>query len=272
MLHAVDFIPADESARFVRFFGWWTRDKMIAKRFYALRLAEGSRAHLESLATHNGPVIAAMNHLSWWDPLVMLALHRLFWPNRTLRAPMDAAQLRRFGLFRKLGVFGIDPDDAQSLDAMSDYLADYFAKAPAPTLWINPQGRFADVREQVTPRPGTAKIAASDPRAACVSIAIEYAFWLDQKPEILVRVEPVSPETTSTTGWQRALTSAMNANAAALADLVIAREPSAFESLVGGDAAAINPAYDLWLRLRGKAGSITDRSRASAAAPTEASP
>ena len=263
-----DFIPAAYSEKFARFFGWWVREKMMGKKFYAVRVTADTAGALRDARDHEGPVICACNHVSWWDPLVMFTLHRTeLCKNasdvRTLRAPMDAAQLQRFSFFKKLGVFGIDPDDAASLEAMSDYLATYFDEAPAPTLWINPQGRFADVREKVTPRPGTARVAASDERSACVAVALEYQFWLDQKPEILVRVEPVTPAKRSTTGWQRALTNAMNDNAASLAELAIARDPAVFECVIGGDAPSINPAYDLWLRLRGRAGSINDRSRPS---------
>lgn len=255
------FIPAEASPAFVRFFGWWTREKMIAKRFFAVRLARGSRRSLEAVADHPGPVVLVVNHVSWWDPLIMLCVHRLFWPDRTLRAPMDAAQLRRFGLFKKLGTFGVDPDNAESLRVMSSYIADYFADDPRPTLLINPQGRFVDVRAEVEPRPGAARIAASAENVRCVALAMEYQFWLDQRPELLLRAEPVEPEKASTTGWHRAIRDTMNRNAAALAELAIAREPAGFECLVGGDAAQINPFYDLWLRLRGKGGSIDDRSR-----------
>lgn len=253
------FIPADESPRFVRFFSWWARDKMLAKKFFALRLAQGSRQHLTDLANHPGPVVAVINHVSWWDPLIMLTLHRQFWAPRSLRAPMDAAQLQRFAFFRKLGTFGLDPDNPASLDAMAAYLRDYFASAPHPTLWINPQGRFADPREAVEARPGAARVAAGDDRTRCVAVAIEYAFWLDQRPEVLIRVEPVTPQRSNTPGWLRAITDAMRTNAADLARLVIARDPANFDCLVGGDATTINPVYDLWLRLRGKAGALDDR-------------
>lgn len=259
-----DFIEAAYSERFVRFFGWWTRDKMLAKKFFAVRLERGSSAHLEALAGHAGPVIAATNHVSWWDPLIMLGIHRLFWEQRTLRAPMDAAQLRRFRLFRKLGTFGLDPDDPASLEAMAAYVGGYFAGEPRPTLWINPQGRFADVREPVEVRPGAARLAASDARTKVVAVSMEYQFWLDQRPEVLLRVEPVEPRrsedgTATTAGWLRALRAAMTTNAERLAESAISRDPGRFECLVGGDATRINPVYDLWLRLRGKSGSIDDR-------------
>lgn len=253
-------IPADYSPFFTRFFGWWAREKVIAPRFFAVRLALGSRAHFQAIADHPGPVLALTNHVSWWDPLVMLTLHRLFFPRRTLRAPMDAAQLNRFRFFTKLGTFGIDPDDPASLDLMAADMRTYFAHDPGPTLWINPQGRFADVREPVEPRPGAARLAAQADNPRLLAVAIEYAFWLDQRPELLLRAQPVHSDRTNTAGWHRAIRDAMRINAAALADMAIARDPAAFEALIGGGAPKINPVYDLWLHLRGRRGAIDDRS------------
>jgi len=253
------FIDANYAPRFVRFFGWWVREHMLAKDFFAVRLARGSRRHLAALADHEGPVIAAVNHVSWWDPLVMITLHRIFWRGRTLRAPMDAAQLERFGLFRKLGTFGIDPDDPASLERMAEYVGEYFHEEPRPSLWINPQGRFADVREPVEVRPGAARIAAAAQGTRAVAIAMEYVFWLDRKPEVLLRAAPVEPARTNTPGWLRAMRDAMNDNAAELAKLAIARDPAGFETLIGGDRTTVNPMYDVWLRIRGKAGQIDDR-------------
>ena len=36
------FLPPDFDPRITRFFGWWTREKMVAKKFNAVRLAQGS--------------------------------------------------------------------------------------------------------------------------------------------------------------------------------------------------------------------------------------
>jgi hypothetical protein len=49
----------------------------------------------------------------------------------------------------------------------------------------------------------------------------------------------------------------MTDNAAALAERVVARDPSGFRSLVGGGAAAVHPAYDWLLKLRGRETAIT---------------
>lgn len=246
---------------------------MVAKKFAAVRIARGSREHLTALADHDGPVIGLMNHVSWWDPLVMLALHSTHWPGRQPYAPMDIAQLRKLGIFRKIGTFGVDPDDPRSLEAMAGFLADAFAAQPRPAFWINPQGRFEDVRTPIEVRPGAPRIAADATAAGlgvrAVSVALEYTFWLDPKPEVLIRVEPVEPVRTNTPGWLRAMRTAMRTNAERLAALAMTRDPAGFEHLLGDGRAKINPVYDLWLRLRGKRADLVDRSRQAGTAAAD---
>ena len=48
------------------------------------------------------PLVAYCNHPSWWDPaLLLLALPHLL--QRRGFGPMDAAELERYGLFRRMG-------------------------------------------------------------------------------------------------------------------------------------------------------------------------
>jgi 1-acyl-sn-glycerol-3-phosphate acyltransferase len=250
--------------RFIKFFAWYVR-RMFRKSFHALRIAKGTRDSLASLAGHRGPVIVVMNHSSWWDPLVALMVGRELCPQRTGCAPMDARELAKFGMLRKLGIFGIDPDDAKSLPAMSRYVLDCFAREPMATLWITPQGRFMDVRDAIALRPGTAAIAARAPGVRCVSLAIEYAFWVDQKPEVFTRLADVpTPATPSTAHWHAGLTAAMQANGDALAALVRARDASGFEPLSAGEGGrdgSVHPVMDWWLKLRGKQIALSDRTR-----------
>lgn len=263
-------IPGNYDERFVRFFAWYVR-RMFRQRFYAVHLALGTRHVLASVANSPKPLIVAMNHSSWWDPLVALLVGRVLCPDRSGCAPMDARMLAKFGMFRRLGIFGIDPDDARGLPALVGYVLERFEREARPTLWITPQGRFMDVREPVVLRPGVAAIAA---RAALgtnvVALGVEYAFWIDQKPEVflrLARVEPPAPPATHTAGarpstadWHRAIEGTMRDNAQALAALVRAREPAAFEPLIAG-AASVHPVMDLWLRATGRGSELEDRTR-----------
>jgi 1-acyl-sn-glycerol-3-phosphate acyltransferase len=252
------FIPPRESPAFRRWFEGWCRRRMIGAKFSAMRIDRPGADLLRSLDDAPGPVILAANHVGWWDPLTMLTLHQVFLPGRSMRAPMDADQLERFALFRRLGVFGIEPDNPASLARMGDEMSAFFAAAERPTLWITPQGRFADVRAPIEIRPGVSKLAASTPGVRVVALSVEYPFWTDPKPEILVtaRTVPAPEDAARTTAWHRAVTRAMQDGAARLAELAIARNPDPFEVVVSRAGRQGGVFYDVWLRVRGRGGAI----------------
>lgn len=264
---ATGVIPGAYSPRFARFFGWYL-ERLFASRMNAVRVARredgGSTATaLSELDGHAGPVLVLLSHSAWWDPLVGLLLARRYLPSRSGCAPMEAEQLRTFGFFRRLGLFGIDPDDPRSLSQMLTYVQGCFAREARPTLWLTPQGAFADVRTPVVLRPGAAAVAARTPGVKVAAVSMEYGFWLDQRPEVFLRVDRVEPppgrEKPSTGAWHRAMQQSMREGAARLAEAVIARDPARFEVIAGRSVkggARVNPIYDLWQRLRGKRAAI----------------
>lgn len=142
---------------------------------------------------------------------------------------------------------------------MRDYVLSYFADSDRPTLWITPQGQFTDVRSPIRLRPGAASIAAHCDSCSVLCISVEYAFWQDQKPEVFIRCASCEAERSTTASWLRAMTRTMQHNGERLAELVIGRDPAPMRCIVGGSTARTNPVYDLWLRIRGKSGSIAER-------------
>ncbi|MBX3381452.1 MAG: lysophospholipid acyltransferase family protein [Phycisphaeraceae bacterium] len=259
---APDFIPAAYSARFTHFFSKYVR-RMVKKGFHAVRILPEHADALTNLNTKKVPVLVLLSHSSWWDPLISLALHTQCTPAREPMAPMDASQLRKFGIFKRIGIFGIDPDEPKSLEAMSSYVADRFARNPMCTLWITPQGRFTDVRAPIEIRPGGAAIAAKTPGITVLALALEYGFWTDRKPEVFVSWRPVhaaAGREGSTAAWHRAILEAMTENNRLLADAVISRDASKFLSVFdSGSAAGTNWWYDLWLRMQGRSSRVEDR-------------
>ena len=244
------------SPRFAGFFGWYA-ERLLRRRFHAVRFAVGSTDSLRAIGPCASPALVAMSHASWWDPMLAVAMWRWFFPSRGNVSPMDAAQLAKFRFLRKLGIFGIDPDDPASFEAMGAYLRRRLGEIMRPTVILTPQGRFVDPREPAVPRPGAAALLASTPGMRAWSVAVEYAFWVDAKPEIFVRaVEVPAPAASRTASWHRALQDAMEGNRVALGELVRAREPGAFECVVGGDVSRVNPIYDAWRALRGRSGGI----------------
>lgn len=254
------------SPRVLRGFQWYVR-RLLRQRFFAVRVSRSGMPSTERWRSHQGPLLLLLNHASWWDPILLAFLQGVWCPDRRVLAAMDRVQLERFTMFRRMGVFGIDPDDPASLPAMVDHVQQTVADEPRTVVMLTPQGRFTDVREPIRLRPGAAAIAARLPNVRAVALALEYPLWLDAKPEVLLRFSDVdSPEVSSTAAWQRTLTAAMQANADALATESIARDPMRFDIIVGGGAARVNPFYDAWLRLTGRGTAIDESGRAHRAA------
>lgn len=258
----VPFLPASPKPWFIRGFGKYTL-RLVRTRFFAVRLAREHAGAMAHLAKHDGPAIVALNHCSWWDPLTALVLQRIYMPDRPSAAPMDYDQLKRFGFFKHIGIFGVDPQNPASLEAMGSYVGDLIEQDRRTTLWVTPQGEFADVRDPIKLRPGTAAIAARTPGVRVLSVAVEYGFWVEQKPEVFLRFQPieVGKPDPSTTDWHRALTAGMRENAESLASRVRTRDPEQFRILHGKGMAQTNPVYDAYLRLRGRGGSIQAKRR-----------
>lgn len=257
-----DFIPAAYSARFTRYFAKYVR-RMVRKRFHAVRILPEHASALSDLNRRASPVLVLLSHSSWWDPLVSLALHSHSTPDREPMAPMDASQLRKFGIFKRIGIFGIDPDDPKSLEAMGGYVGRKFAANPLCTLWVTPQGRFTDVRAPIEIRPGGAAIAARTPEVSVLALAIEYSFWTDQRPEVFMSWRPVHVppgRENSTPAWHRSILETMRENNRLLSEAVISRDPAKFLPVFdSGNAASTNWWYDMWLRLRGRSARVEDR-------------
>ena len=262
-------IPATPSPRVRSVFAAMVAG-MMRRKFHAVRIARGSREVLASLDSGDRPALVVMNHVSWWDPILAIVAWRAFFPSRAPYGPIDANELKRFAIFRKVGLFGVDPDDPATLEAMRDYLAAEAARTPRLAFVVTPQGKFSDVRDEIVVRPGAAAIAAALKVDRAVAIAVEYAFWVDQKPEVFVRAEPVDCAEGGTIAWQRRILAAMRANQAALAPLVRARDAGVFEPLDASFAPKVsgtNPVYDLWLRLTGRSGGELGEARGNRGAP-----
>lgn len=256
-------IPATPSPRVRAVFASMVAS-MARRRFHAVRLARGSREVLAHADGGARPALVVMNHCAWWDPIVALLVWRACFSSRPPYGPIDRDELRRFAIFRKVGLFGVDPDDPATLGAMRGYIAEVAAKEPRLALIVTPQGRFTDARDEIVPRPGAAAIAAALAPDRAVALAVEYAFWVDQKPEIFLRAEAIDCAEGGTLAWQRRIVEAMRANQAALATLVRAREPAGFEPLAREFAPKVsgtNPVYDLWLRLTGRRGGALGEAR-----------
>jgi hypothetical protein len=115
-----------------------------------------------------------------------LLLARAFFPDRASFAPIDAMMLDRYRLFKHLGFF---PVEQATTSGARNFLrtARAILTSSANVLWLTPQGRFMDVRERpLRFQNGIGALAARESGVTFVPLAIEYSFWTESRPEILL--------------------------------------------------------------------------------------
>ena len=268
---------AEPSPRFRRWFAWYTQ-RMFRRSFHRLMITHEAGDTIGRAARHDGPLIVSSSHTSWWDPLFALRLAETYMPERTLCAPIEMGQYERFGVLRKLGLFGLDQHHPEALPRMIEHVEHRLARDPKLLFCITPQGEFSDVRKPIRIRPGVAAVASTLPRALVVALCGEYTFWQDRKPEVFWHARVCEPPPQPTTAsWHRVIRDTMRRAAAELAEGVMARDASAFTALFGGTprsgGVAVNPVYDAWLRLRGVGARIdpAETAKRSATPPGDAS-
>ncbi len=195
------------------------------------------------------------NHPSWWDAVAFVLLADTVFANRPGYVPIDARMLRRYGFMARIGAFGVDLESPTGGAAFLA-AAQKILERPEGLLLVTAQGRFADVRERpVQLRPGLAHLAPLRPDATFVPLALDYVFWDERQPELLLRfgrflpaasllAMPVSERSVA---LGRALEDAMDG----LAGEAIARDPAAFQPLVTGRV-GVGGVYDLWRRAQAR--------------------
>jgi 1-acyl-sn-glycerol-3-phosphate acyltransferase len=234
--------PSRRALGFFRIYVNW----YLRRHFHAIRVANAGR-----ISAQAQPLILFANHASWWDPLTALVLAEVLLPHREHYAPMDATALGHYGIFRPMGFFPVDNGTgrgaAQLLRAGKQVLS-----RPGAVLWITPESQFQDVRTRpVVFRPGIGALMSRSSRLTCVPVAIEYVFWNERLPEILVNIgEPLEiadggMEDART--WTNLTSYAMAATLDELAMLAMEREAGEFVTvLAGGDG--IGGVYEVWKR------------------------
>lgn len=231
--------------------------RRLRKHFSAVRLAFAERLPTD------GKLIFYLNHPSWWDPLLCMALAPRFIPGRRFYAPIEAESLKRFAVLRNFGLFPVEIETPRG--AVQFLRAAEAVLQQGDVLGLTPQGAFTDIRKS---RPsfkaglGTlmARMHAAGETVCAVPIAIEYTFWNERLPEILVAVgtplctraqqsqSPALPPNTPAQ-WTDRLEGALTAAQDELASLAMARDPGPFETVLQGRTGTAG-LYGAWQRLR----------------------
>lgn len=235
---------------------WWfnfIRDRVanryIRKHCHALRLSNSSAP----LPADGAPVLVAMNHPSWWDPLFAFVLSQRL-TGYVHYGVIDAKMLTKYRMLARAGIFGID---TESLRGAAEFLraGQAILAKPKTALWVTAQGEFADVRKRpLNLRSGVGHLAAKMSQGWILPVALEIGFWNERTPEALAKFGAAIPIAAQANG--RRMTAIVEAAlTAALDDLgreSMSRDPLKFTTIVGGRA-GVGGVYDLWRRLRATA-------------------
>jgi 1-acyl-sn-glycerol-3-phosphate acyltransferase len=235
-----------------RWFSWYSRG-YVRRHFHAVRVAKSGLP----AAMPGTPLVLVTNHASWWDPLVGLVLKERFFAERALYAPIDAAALARYPLFRRLGFFGVEQEGRRGAVTFLR-TSELVLQKPETVLAVTPQGRFADVRERpVRFKGGLGHLAMRVDEAFFLPMAVEYVFWEERLPEVLVRFgDPVLANASTSVGlnaerWSNRLERSLESTMDALAAEAKARRAEDFEVVLRGGAGQ-GGVYDWWRAARAR--------------------
>lgn len=141
----------------------------------------------------DGPLIAYLNHPSWWDGYMAFILSRVVLRDRFAGyLMMDERELRRYRLFAWCGCFSVDRADTRSAARSVAYIGRLLRERRDRSLWIFPQGEITpNDRRPLTTYSGLAHIARRAGGATLWPVALRYEFRGEQRPEAFLRVGPL---------------------------------------------------------------------------------
>lgn len=232
----------------------------LASSFQAVRL-------LGTIPAVRGPLVVFTNHPSWWDAELFAWLAVTAFAERRAFAAMDAANLARYRFLSRLGAFPTRPGSFAGASAFL-VTAERVLEEPDALLYVAAEGRFRDVRERpIRPMPGLAHLARRVPEATFVPLAIDYAFWNERRPNLLLRFGKPIPAEVLTDSTKAATTarlgSALAEAMSTLAEAAQSREPRRFKTLLEGRLGFAG-LHDLWCRARAATAGFPAAKRISA--------
>lgn len=225
-------------------------ERLVRKHFHSVRIL----GHPDLSTFKDRPLLIFANHPSWWDPLISLVVWRHLFSGRIPYAPIDAVAVEKYAFFKKLGFYGIERGTARGARNFLR-ISTALLEKPESLLMVTPQGRFADVRERsLKLEAGLGHLNRRSPRGVCLPLAIEYPFWEEKCPEVLLHFgEPLVNEHYADCDIEHInheLEFRLAQAQANLAAASINRDVANFNTLVGGGRTGTNVVYDSWRKFK----------------------
>jgi len=165
--------------------------------------------------------------------------------------------LAKYPIFWKLGFFGVQPGTRHGAIEFVRR-SESILSEPAGLLAVTAQARFADIRERPARLArGLGYLAKRVQHALFVPLAIEYVFWNQRLPEVLLHfgeaTEVRSAKTvgTSSSSWPKVFERKLESTQDALSLEAQKRDATAFDTILRGGAGQ-GGIYDWWRALRAR--------------------
>jgi 1-acyl-sn-glycerol-3-phosphate acyltransferase len=241
--------PTRRSERIFRVFARYAA-RYFRKHMHALRLARWGHP---PQGTEGQPLVVYTNHPGWWDAMVYILLSDRLFPEMHAHAPMDAAMLERYPIFRRLGAFPVQPNSPAGAAAFLKETRELLTN-PSALLFVSAPGRFVDVRARPQGiKAGVSRVPELAPDSLLVPLAIDFVFWEERKAEVLVAFgESLSARELaklSRSERRERLENTLHTTMDHLQQDAIARDPALFDSLLVSSS-GVGGIYDFWYRLR----------------------
>jgi len=156
---------------------------MLQNRFYAFRYSGA-----ENYNDKNIPTILFAPHCNWWDGIVMYNItHRIF--HKEIRLMIE--ELNRFPLLRRGGGYSVNKKSPYSAMKALKYSVDVVGDL-RNMLCIFPQGiirppHYRPIEFQTGLAYIAEKAAARYGRINLIPVAVDYVFFRDNRPEVVVK-------------------------------------------------------------------------------------
>ena len=186
-------IPARPSPIALAFFDHYVA-RYLARRFDRVWLWDD----VEQLdLPRDRPLLFAMSHASWWDVLVAYWLARHVLRIESYGA-MDEAQLARYRILARIGVFSVDRHSVSGIRAFLRYAEALLMPSPETglradqrALWLTPQGELVSAwRRPIRFQAGIGALVRRVRRVAVIPVGVTYEFLDEPRPEIFVKLGP----------------------------------------------------------------------------------
>ena len=137
-------------------------------------------------------IICYANHASFWDGFLAHVLTRR--AGRDAYAVMEEQNLARYRFLTRIGAFSIRRNDSHSALETFRYAREVL-KRPKATVFIFPQGKIEPNAAPPLKFERGTEVLARMTKARCVPVALRYAFFEHELPDVLIRVgEAHAPE------------------------------------------------------------------------------